>query len=86
MPRIHAKKKEYMLFDLPFWLAKEAKKKGLRKKDLAAALGITPQAFGARENKNEDGTPKDAFKYGELLTLFKLLDLSDEDILRIMRL
>lgn len=86
MPRIHSKKKDYMLFDLPFWLEKEAKKKGFHKKDLAAALGISPQAFGARNSKNEDGSPKDVFRYGELLTLFKVLELSDDDILRLMKL
>lgn len=86
MPRVAIKKKDYMLFDLPFWLAKEAKKKGIRQKDLADALGITRQSFHGRQLRKPNGNPKDVFTYGELLTLFKLLELSDEEILKLMKL
>lgn len=86
MPRVAIKKKDYMLFDLPFWLIKEAKKKGIRQQDLADALGITRQSLRWRQLRKPNGDPKDVFTYGELLTLFKLLELPDEDILKLMKL
>lgn len=86
MPRVHIKEKEYMIYDLPFWFVKEAKKKGLRQKDLAEALGITPQSFHDRLTRKNNGDPKDVFSYGDLLTLFKTLDVSDEEILHLMRM
>lgn len=86
MPRVEIKKKDYMLADLPFWLIKEAKKRGMHQKDMAEALGISPQAFHGRLLKKPNGDPKDVFTYGELLTLFKLLELSDEEILKLMKL
>lgn len=81
MPRVSilsANKKQYMIDDLPFWLIKEASKKGLYQKDLAAAIEISPQAFG-RRLKKKNGKRPDVFSYGELLTLFKFLDVSTED-------
>lgn len=86
MPRVTIKKKDYMLSDLPYWLVKEAKKRGMHQKDLAQALGITPPSFHVRLQKKPNGDPKDVFTYGELLTLFKLLETPDEEIIRLMRL
>lgn len=86
MPRVAIKKKEYMILDMPHELVKEAKKKGIHQKDLAAAIRITPQAFHQRIGKDEKGEPKDVFSYGDLLTLFKMLDLSDEEIVKFMRM
>lgn len=86
MPRVAIKKKEYMIRDFPFWLIMEARKKGLYQKDLAGVLGITPQAFGKRMDNKKDGSPRDSFTYGELLTLFKFLDVSDEDKQKLLTL
>ena len=88
MPRVSVlsvNKKQYMIDDLPFWLSKEARKKGLYQKDLAAAIDITPQAFGQRLKK-KDGKRKDTFSYGELLALFKFLDVSGEDKQKLLTL
>lgn len=85
MPRISSKKKEYMIFDLPFWLIKEAHKRGLHQKDLAEVIGITPQAFSQRLGK-KNGKPKDMFSYGELLTLFRFLEVPDEEKSRLLTL
>ena len=81
-------KREYMVADLPFWFEKEAKKKGLHQKDLAEALGITPQAYNERKKKKSNGRPKDVFSYGDMLILFKLLDVSKDEklISEVMRL
>lgn len=86
MPRIHTKKKEYMIGDLPGWIIGRMYIKGLKQKDLAELLGITPQAFSARLHKDGKGDPKDVFTYGDLLTLFKALDATDEEILRLTKM
>ncbi len=89
MPRVSilsVNKKQYMIDDLPFWLIKEARKKGLYQKDLAEAIGISPQAFGQRTRRKKNGNIRDSFSYGELLTLFKFLDASDEDKQKLMTL
>lgn len=86
MPRIHTKKKEYMIGDLTGWIVGRMYVKGLKQKDLADLLGITPQAFSARLQKDRRGVPKDVFTYGDLLTLFKALDATDEEILRLTKI
>lgn len=86
MPRVAIKKKEYMIADLPGWITGRMYTKGLKRKDLADLLGITPQAFSSRLRKNGRGDPKDVFTYGDLLTLFKALDATDEEILRLTKL
>ena len=53
--------------------------------DLAAAIDFTPQAFGQRLKK-KDGKRKDTFSYGELLALFKFLDVSGEDKQKLLTL
>jgi len=86
MPRIALspeQKEEYMIADLPFWFEKEARKKGLRQKDLAEALGITPQSYGARKKKQGNGKPRDSFTYGDILKLFRLLDASEMEIMKL---
>ncbi len=86
MPRVAIKKKDYMIADLPSWIVGKMYTKGLKQKDLANLLGITPQAFSFRLRKNGRGDPKDVFSYGDLLTLFKALDATDEEILRLTKM
>ena len=89
MPRVALspeQKRDYMVNDLPYWFEKEARKKGLRQKDLAKALGITPQAWNDRKKPMLSGKPKDSFGYGDMLILFQLLNATDEEILRLMQL
>lgn len=85
MPRIAAFKKQYMVADLPGWIVGKIHTQGKKRADLAAALGITPQAFSARLKPDRRGKPKDIFSYSDLLTLFDELDATDEEILRLMR-
>ena len=68
-------KRDYMVTDLPYWLEKEARKKGMCQKDLAKALKITPQAWNGRKKPMLNGKSKDSFSYGDMLILFKLLDI-----------
>lgn len=86
MPRVAIKKKDYMITDLQSWIIGRMYTKGLKQKDLAELLGITPQAFSARLHKDKRGASKDVFTYGELLTLFKALEATDEEKIRLMSL
>lgn len=75
-----------MIADLPGWIVGRMYIKGLKQKDLAKLLGITPQAFSARLHRDGRGDPKDVFTYGDLLTLFRALDATDEEILRLVKM
>lgn len=76
-------KEEYMIADLPYLFEKEAKKRGLCQKDLAKALEITPQAYNARKKKQRNGKPKDSFSYGDMLKLFRLLGMSEDERMKL---
>ena len=72
-------KKDYMVSDLPHELVKMARKKGMCQKDLAKALGITPQAFHERFKTKQNGKPRDSFTYGDLIVLFHLLGVTGDE-------
>lgn len=76
-------REEYLIEDLPYQLEKEAKKRDKSQKDMAKALGISYQALHARKQKQSNGKPKDAFSYGDLLKIFRLLDMSKDEILKL---
>ena len=76
-------KEEYMIADLPYLFEKEAKKRGMCQKDLAKALGITPQAYNERKKKQKNGKPKDSFSYGDMLKLFRVLGMSEDERLKL---
>jgi hypothetical protein len=89
MPRVALspeQKKDYMVTDLPYWFEKEANKKKMHTKDLAQALGITPQAWNERKKPKVNGKPKDSFSYGEMLILFRLLETPEDERLKLMTL
>jgi len=86
MPRVSFKKKEYMIKDLPGWIVGKMYVKGLKQKDIAEALDITPQAFCQKLKNKDKGSPKDCFSYGDLLTIFDVLDATDEEKLRLLKL
>ncbi len=89
MPRVALspeQKKDYMVTDLPYWFEKEANKKKMHTKDLAQALGITPQAWNERKKPKVNGKPKDSFSYVEMLILFRLLETPEDERLKLMTL
>ena len=62
----------------------EGRRKTLNKKqsDLGAVLGMTQQAFGYRMNSQKGNGN---FEFLHLVKLFKELEATDEEILRIMK-
>lgn len=88
MPRIERKKKDYMIKDLTGWIRKNMHMRGLTQEDIARELGITQQAVSERLNpkKYESGEMKDPFSYGDLLTLFKVLEFTPEEKERLLTL
>ena len=79
MPRVAIKKKDYMISDLSQWIAGKMYAKNLRQKDMAELIGITQSAFSQRIKKGW-------FTYGDILSILKKLDATDEEILRLMKL
>ena len=81
MPRVDIKKKDYMVEDLAGWIAGRMHSKGFTQEYVAKELGISQVALSSRLNpkKYKSGIIKDPFSYGNLLILFKLLDVTDEE-------
>ncbi len=84
MPRVAINKKTYMLRDLANWIVGRMYVKGLRQEDVAQWIGINQQSMSRRLKLAREG--KDAFSVGELITLLKNLDATDEEILRLTRM
>ena len=79
MPRVAIKKKEYMVNDLSKWIIGKMYEKHLKQENLAQAIGISQPAFCNRLKKG-------LFSYEDMLTLFKELEATDEEKLRLMTL
>lgn len=79
MPRVAIKKKDYMISDLSEWIAGRMYAMKIRQQDMAELIGITQSTFCKRLKKG-------LFTYGELLSILKRLDATDEEILRLMKL
>ncbi|MBD5529726.1 MAG: hypothetical protein HDR02_15185 [Lachnospiraceae bacterium] len=84
MPRVAINKKTYMLRDLAEWIEGRMSTKGLRQEDVAQWININQQSMSRRLKQAREG--KDAFKVGELFTLLKNLDATDEEILRLTKM
>ena len=79
MPRVAIKKKDYMISDLSQWIAGRMYAKKIRQRDMGELLGITQQAFCKKLKISH-------FTYGELISVLKKLEATDEEILRLMKL
>ena len=89
MPRVELKKKEYMVSDLPGWIIGRMHVLKLRQVDVARELGISQSALSHRldpKKAKKGEKPEDPFKYGDLLTLFKVLEATDEEKVRLLSL
>lgn len=90
MPRVTLKKKDYMVEDFPGWISGRMHKLGIRQTALAQNLGISQPCLSKRlsppRGKKAERKEIDLFSYGDLLTLFKELEATDEEILQLMKL
>lgn len=79
MPRVAIKKKQYMISDLSQWIIGRMYAMHIRQQEMAELIGITQPSFCQRLKKG-------LFTYGELLSILKKLEATDEEILRLMKL
>lgn len=78
MPRVSIKKQKYMETDLRNFIDSKMHRKRLTQADLGEKLGISQPAFSKRYNKS-------FFTYMQLAIIFKELEATDEEILKIMK-
>ena len=78
MPRIAELKPNYMADDIGLIIAGYMKKKRISPKQLGSVLGISRQAMNYKIDHN-------AFSYRDIVVIFHELELSSEDILRLVQ-
>lgn len=79
MPRVSIKKKEYMVNDLTKWINRRRADLNLRQRDLAELLGISQPALSNRLEKG-------LFDYTDMIKILKVLNATDEEILKLMKM
>ncbi len=73
-----------MIIDFSRWLVGKMREKRLYQTDIGEILGIKQQSVSRKIAGGMEG--KDVFHQGEMITLFKELEATDEEILRLMKL
>lgn len=84
MPRVAINKKKYMLQDLYVWIKGKMDLKDMTQTELGEVLGISQETVSARLSGLRQG--RDTLKHNDLVTIFKTLEATDEEILRFMKL
>lgn len=84
MPRIPLNRKKYILQDFYEWVEGRRAAKNLNQTDIGQMIGVNQQSVSRKMLICKKGKP--GFTQGELLILFKELEATDEDILRLMKL
>ena len=79
MPRVSINKKKYLMTDLREWIIGRMDTLGKNQAYLGAALGISQPAFGKRLHEAK-------FTNEQLYIIFRELEATDENIVRLMRL
>lgn len=79
MPRIRELKTNYMLTDIGSTLDTFRREKKMKQVELAEKIGITQQNLSNKFAHN-------SFKYEDLIKIFHALELTDEQIVRLMKL
>ena len=79
MPRIKELRPQYMVRDIGSNIVGLMFRKGITQKKLASELGITQGGLHYKLMNN-------AFTYKDLIIIFSQLGLTDEEILRLMKL
>lgn len=78
------KKRDYLITDFARWLVGKMREKRLYQADIGEILGVSQQSVSRRISEGIE--EKDVFRQGEMITLFKELEATDEEILRLMKL
>ena len=78
------KKRDYLITDFARWLVGKMREKRLYQADIGEILGVSQQSVSRRVSEGIE--EKDVFRQGEMITLFKELEATDEEILRLMKL
>ncbi len=78
MPRVSINRKKYMIKDFPGWAKEMIKKKGFKQEKVAERMNMSQQSLSQRL------CGKIEFTYSELVDLFEILELPEEDIIRWM--
>ncbi|MFG6369276.1 MAG: hypothetical protein K1W16_12790 [Lachnospiraceae bacterium] len=79
MPRVVIKKKDYKQSDLSAYIVGRMYTLQIKQADMARELNITQPAFCNR-------LARGYFTYKDLLTIFKKLGATEEEIVRLMKL
>lgn len=79
MPRIAAKKKDYMISDLSKWIVAKMYEKHVRQSELAGLIGISQPGFSLKLKNC-------SFTYGDILSILNRLEATDEEIIKLMKL
>ena len=79
MPRVHINKKKYMISDFRVWVIGKMNVLGKSQADMGNLLGISQPAFGKRLKESN-------FDYSQIITIFKELQATDEEIVKFMKL
>lgn len=79
MPRVAINKKKYLKTDLREWMLGRMNTLGKTQAYMGAAIGISQPAFGKRLQEGN-------FTNEQLYIIFRELEATDENILRLMRM
>lgn len=79
MPRVAIKKKDYMKSDFSASVIGKLRKKKMTQSQLGKELGITQSATSIKLDK-------DQYTMDDLMVIFKVLEYTDEEILRFLRI
>ena len=80
MPRVHINQDKYIESDAANFINGKVKERNLRDKDIAKEIGLKGPAYSLRK---KDG--KFDFDFMELVKMIRKLELSDAEIIRLMR-
>ena len=79
MPRVHISTKTYMLKDLSDWSIGRMRVQKKSQAYMGALLGISQVAYGQRLRSGN-------FEFGQLIAIFKELQATDEEIVKLMKM
>ena len=80
MPRVTLYQDKYIESDAVAFIRGKTRQKGLTDTDIAHEIGITQSSYSNRKRKG-----KMNFNYLELVKIIKRLELTDEEIAKLMR-